>query len=113
MAILKKYQDKKIAVYGMGITGRSAARVFKKLKSNVYCWDDDKKIRRKVKKLKFNVEKFWLKKNIDKIVLSPGIDIRKCKINNYLKKNIRKIITAVDVFFECNRNANGCTHKLR
>ena len=44
MAYFKNYQNKKIAIYGMGATGLSAAITFKKLKAEVYCWDDNKKI---------------------------------------------------------------------
>ena len=42
---------------------------------------------------------------IDNIVISPGIDISKCKIKNYLKKNSNKIITDLDLFFELNKDA--------
>ena len=106
MVALQKYQDKKIAIYGMGITGRSAAKTFKKLKAKVFCWDDNEKIRKKIKNLKFPVNKFWLNpESIDAIVISPGIDISKCKIRNYLKKNLNKIITDLDLFFELNKEA--------
>jgi len=104
MNALQKYQNKNIAIYGLGITGISAARVLKKLKARIFCWDDNKNTRKKVKNLKIN--KFWLSKNlIDNIVISPGIDINKCKIKNYLKKNSKKIITDLDLFFELNKNA--------
>ena len=90
----------------MGITGCSAARAFKRLKAKVFCWDDNEKTRRKIKKLKFSLNKFWLnEKSIDTLVVSPGIDITKCKIRNYLKKNLNKIITDLDLFFELNKNA--------
>ena len=106
MVALQKYQDKKIAIYGMGITGRSAAKTFKKLKAKVFCWDDNEKIRKKIKNLKFSINKFWLNpESIDAIVISPGIDISKCKIRNYLKKNLNKIITDLDLFFELNKEA--------
>jgi len=106
MVSLQKYQNKKIAIYGMGITGCSAARTFKRLKAKVLCWDDNKKIRRKIKNLKFPLSKFWLnQKLIDNIIISPGIDINKCKIKNYLKKNLNKIITDLDLFFELNEDA--------
>ena len=49
----QKYKNKKIAIYGMGITGFSAARTFKKLKAKVYCWDDNKNVRKKIKKFEF------------------------------------------------------------
>jgi len=106
MVVLEKYQNKKIAIYGMGLTGVSAAKTLKKLKAKVCCWDDNKQVRKKVNNLNFKIEKFWLKQNlIDKIIISPGIDINKCKIKNYLKKNISKIITDLDLFFELNKNA--------
>jgi UDP-N-acetylmuramoylalanine--D-glutamate ligase len=103
MLALQKYENKKIAIYGLGMTGISTAKAFKKLKAKVYCWDDNKKIRENVKD--FDINKFWLKKElIDKIVISPGIDINKCKIKKYLKKNFKKIITDLDLFFELNKN---------
>ena len=106
MVALQKYQNKKIAIYGMGITGCSVARAFKKLNVEVFCWDDNKKIRKKIKNLNFPLNKFWLNQNsIDTIVISPGIDISKCKIKNYLKKNSNKIITDLDIFFELNKDA--------
>ena len=106
MVALQKYQDKKIAIYGMGITGCSAAKTFKRLKAKVFCWDDNEKTRKKIKNLKFPINKFWLNpESIDAIVISPGIDISKCKIRNYLKKNLNKIITDLDLFFELNKDA--------
>ena len=105
MVSLKKYQNKKIAIYGMGKTGCSAARAFKRLKAKVFCWDDSKKIRGKIKNSKFPLNKFWLNQQlIDNIIISPGIDISKCKIKNYLEKNLNKIITDLDLFFELNKD---------
>jgi len=106
MLDLQKYQNKKIAIYGMGKTGYSAAKTFKKLKANIFCWDDNKKTRVKASNLNFTIKKFWLNKNsIDNIIISPGIDINKCEIKNYLKKNSDKIITDLDLFFELNKKA--------
>ncbi len=106
MLVLQKYQNKKIAIYGMGITGYSAAKFFQKQKAQVLCWDDNEEIRKKTKNLNFPLKKFWLdKKNVDAIVISPGIDINTCKIKNYLKKNLNKIITDLDLFFELNKSA--------
>ena len=87
MVALQKYQNKKVAIYGMGITGLSAAKTFKKLRAKIYCWDDSKERRNEIKKLKIPVNKFWLEeRSMDTIVISPGIDINKCKLKNYLKK---------------------------
>ena len=106
MVNLKKYQKKKIAIYGLGKTGQSAAKIFKGFNSEILCWDDSAKVRKKLKKLNFNIKKFWLNKyNIKNIVISPGIDIYKCKIKKYLKKNFAKIITDLDLFFELNKKA--------
>ena len=93
MVSFTKYQNKRIAIYGMGRTGCSAAKTFKKLRSKIFCWDDDKKIRKKIKNLNFPLGKFWLNKNsIDVIVISPGINIDKCKLKNYLKKILIKLL---------------------
>ena len=59
-----KYQNKIIAVYGMGLTGFSAARALKKVGAKVFCWDDDIKIRRKIKKKNFSLDKFWKNPNL-------------------------------------------------
>ena len=108
MVILQKYENKKIAIYGMGISGCSVARTFKTLKTQILCWDDNEKVRKKIKKLNFPINKFWLNSNknlIDYIAVSPGIDVNKCRIKNYLKKNPEKIITDLDLFFELNKDA--------
>ena len=103
MRIKQEYQNKNIAIYGMGVTGLSAGQTLKNLNANITCWDDNKKTRSKVKK--FKLQKFWLSnKKIDFIVVSPGIDIKKCKIKNFLKKNLHKIITDLDIFFSLNKN---------
>ncbi len=106
MNFLEKYQNKKIAIYGMGLTGFSVANIFKKFNIKIYCWDDNTKIRKKAKNNNYPINKFWLNKNlVDKIVVSPGIDISKCKIKNYLKKNSKKVITDLDIFFEFNKDS--------
>jgi|TARA_B100000315_G_scaffold58351_1_gene52728 UDP-N-acetylmuramoylalanine--D-glutamate ligase len=105
MSILPKYQNKKIAIYGMGLTGYSVAKTLKKLGAKIFCWDDDVKIRKKIKNLNFPINKFWLKQNpVDNIAISPGIDVNKCKIRNYLRKNLNKIITDLDLFFDLNKD---------
>ena len=102
----QKYKNKKIAIYGMGITGCSAATTLKKLGAKIFCWDDNPKIRRKINNFNFPLDKFWLNKDfVDNIVISPGIDINRCKIRKYLKKNLNKIITDLDLFFELNKNS--------
>tara|TARA_B100000029_G_scaffold114314_1_gene106815 strand:+ start:9065 stop:10372 length:1308 start_codon:yes stop_codon:yes gene_type:complete len=106
MADLQKYKNKRIAIYGMGITGFSAAKTFKKLNAKVFCWDDNKKIRKKIKSYNFKLDKFWLnQESMDNILISPGIDINKCKIKKFLTNNFKKVITDIDLFFELNKKA--------
>ena len=91
MLPLQKYRNKKIAIYGMGMTGFSVAKTLRKLGIKIFCWDDSAKIRRKIKNQNFSVGKFWIKKNwIDNVVISPGIDIDKCNWN--IKQNCVKFI---------------------
>ena len=107
MNSLKKYQDKKIAIYGLGKTGVSAAKTLKKLKAEILCWDDNKKTRKNAKNLNFPLNKFWVNNNfIDYILISPGININKCKIKKFLKNNLNKIITDLDIFFEINKDSS-------
>ena len=54
MAILKTYSNKKIAIYGMGLTGLSTAKTLKNSKAKIFCWDDNKKIRKKIKKNEYS-----------------------------------------------------------
>jgi len=106
MVNLQKYQDKKIAIYGMGMTGLSVAKILKRLNAKIYCWDDNKTVRKETKNLNFKLNKFWKnKKSVDAIVISPGINVDKCKIAQYLKKNSNKIITDLDLFFDINKDA--------
>ena len=46
MVTLQKYQNKRIAIYGMGLTGCSAARVLKKIGAKIFCWDDNEQVRK-------------------------------------------------------------------
>ena len=106
MTTLKKYQNKIVGIYGLGKTGISAAKTLKKLKAKILCWDDNETARKKAKNLNFKLGKFWTKSNsIDFIVISPGINIDKCKIKNFLRNNSKKIITDLDLFFEINRDS--------
>ena len=91
------FKNKKILIYGFGKSGISC---FNFLKKNNICkiFDDNKKnIPTKFKKKLINIKKL-LNISFDFIVLSPGIDINKCKISGYLNKNRSKIITELDIF---------------
>ena len=44
------------------------------------------------------------KYNFNHIVISPGIDLNKCSLEKYLKKNKEKIISELDIFYLENKN---------
>jgi len=74
--------------------------IFWKKKNQTYFYDDNKIFfkNKKIKKIFVNLNKID-KIKFDYIVISPGIDINKCKLKNYLKKNLEKIITDLDIFY--------------
>ena len=92
------FLNKTILIYGLGKSGLSSFEFLKK-KNEDLLKDDSKNIDIN-KKLKKNLIKFRenKKKKIDLILLSPGINIDKCKLSKYLKKRSRDIYTDLDVF---------------
>tara|TARA_B100001173_G_C15975769_1_gene542117 strand:- start:51 stop:1358 length:1308 start_codon:yes stop_codon:yes gene_type:complete len=94
------FKNKKILIYGLGKSG-IACYNFLKI-NNICAIFDDKKtnIPNKFRKKLINTHKLSSIK-FDFIVLSPGIDIKKCKISSYLGKNRSKIITELDIFEIC------------
>ncbi len=90
--------NKKVLIYGLGKSGLSAFKFLKK-KNKIFLFDDNIKLKliksyqknlislNQIKKIKF-----------DSIILSPGIDIHKCKLKKILKKNSEIIYTDLDVF---------------
>ena len=77
-------------LYGLSKTGISIAKFLNKNKEKYECWDDDRKIRNKVKKLFSNsklVDPISFKKNkYKKLYITSGISVRK-KIFEKIKKN--------------------------
>ena len=92
------FHKKNFLVYGLGKSGLSTFKFLKKI-NKVYLIDD-KKIFNNSKVVKKNLinHKELLKKSIDHIIISPGIDINKCGLRKYLKKNHKKINTDLDIF---------------
>ena len=73
-------------IYGLGKSGQSAFKFFNN-KNTLYLYDDNKIkiINKKIKKRLINYKQI-IKKNFDYIIISPGIDINKCDLSQYLKK---------------------------
>ena len=92
------FAKKKILIYGLGLSGNSCLKFLKK-KNDVKIFDDNYLLKDKKNKEFFLRKKDLIKSKFDYIVLSPGIDIQKCGLKNFLKKNFSKIITELDIFY--------------
>ena len=97
-------KNKSFLVYGLGLTGQSVIKFLKKTKAkNVYLWDDDINFRKKFNSRENNKSIKKKFSEVDYIVLSPGISIRKSNKKKLLNENQRKIITDIDLFFLTNK----------
>jgi len=96
------FLGKKILIYGLGKSGISSYK-FLKNKAKIYLFDDNQKIQFKLKNKLINFD-LITKTNFDKIIISPGIDILNCKLSKFLKKNLSKIYTDLDVFYSFYKN---------
>ena len=94
---------KKILIYGLGKTGLSSYYFLKKY-NDLILFDDNKITKKKYPKNFFLSISKIKKIKFDYILISPGINIDKCKLRKYLKKNLQKIITDLDVFYCKNYN---------
>ena len=98
------FLKKKILIYGLGKSGLAAFKFLKK-NNDVFLYDDSKiNFKSFELKKKFINKKDILNLKFDKIVLSPGIDINKCKLSKFLKKNRAKIYSDLDVFYSFFKN---------
>ena len=98
------FLGKKILIYGLGKSGVSSYK-FLKNKADLYLFDDNEKKNIKLKSnLRLDTLKEISKINFDKIIISPGIDISKCKLSKTLKKNSSKIYTDLDIFYSFYKN---------
>ena len=94
----KAFVNKKILIYGLGLSGNSCFKYLYK-KNNIKIFDDDYSLKNNKNKKFFLDKKKILENKFDYIVLSPGIDIKKCTLKNYLIKNLNNIITELDIFY--------------
>ena len=102
MTSIENLKDLSFLIYGLGLTGKSVINFFVKNNvKNYKVWDDKNKRLFKNKRSK-NLNKTL--KNVNYIILSPGISLRKTKNKNKLKKYKKKIITDLDLFFIFKKN---------
>ena len=95
---LNIFYKKKILIYGLGKSGLSVLKFLKK-HNDITTHDDKIKVdNKKITKIKF-----------DYIIISPGIDIDKCNLSNFLKNNSRKIYTDLDIFYNHHKENNKIT----
>ena len=90
--------NKKILIYGLGLSGYSCLNYLYK-KNNVRVYDDNYSLKNKKNKNLFLTKNKIVNSKFDFIIISPGIDIQKCKLNSYLLNNRNKIITELDIFY--------------
>ncbi len=97
----------KFLIYGLGRTGQSVFKFFKKKKiSNFSVWDDKQKMRSMFKKyVTTNLTKSF--KEVDYIVLSPGISLIGNTQKKILNKFKHKILTDIDILYLYNSNFNS------
>ena len=95
---LNIFYKKKILIYGLGKSGLSVLKFLKK--DNEITTHDDK--------IKVDNKKITNKK-FDYIIISPGIDVNKCDLNKFLKNNLKKIHTDLDIFYNHHKKNNKIT----
>ena len=101
---LNIFINKKILIYGLGKSGLSTYNFLKK-KSEIYIYDDNLfKFKNSSLKKKLIDYKNIYNYKFDQIILSPGIDINKCKLSKFLNKNKNKIYSDLDIFYAFNKN---------
>jgi len=102
MAYIVNLKKLSFLVYGLGSTGHSVVKYFKKNKIlNYRVWDDSDELRKKFRtKNTSNLPEAL--KEVDFIVLSPGISLKKTKYKKKLNQHKKKIITDIDLLYLSN-----------
>ena len=96
MVSINDFKKLSFLVYGLGITGQSVVKFFKKNNIKKYYLYDDK--------FKKNKNLDAILKEVDFIVLSPGISLKKTKNRKKLIRYQNKIITDIDLLYLTKKN---------
>ena len=100
----KIFFKKKVLIYGLGISGNSSLKFLKKNNHTKFFDDNYQNFKNTKLKKFFITQKKIYKYGFDYIIISPGINLEKCDLKNFLKKNKNKIFTDLDVFYANNFN---------
>ena len=100
MSVSKK--KKSFFIFGLGISGLSAALFLKKQSQSIFCWDDNSKKRMKAKQKKLNINNYNSVdfSKIDYVITSPIINHRLKDVSPIIqkaKKNKVKIISDLEL----------------
>ncbi len=93
-----QFKNKKILIYGFGISGKATFEYLNR-NNETFIHDDNPKLISKKYRKKLLIRKKIYQYNFNYIVISPGIDLKKCSLKNYLKKNKEIIISELDIFY--------------
>ena len=96
MVSINDFKKLSFFVYGLGITGQSVVKFFKKNNIKKYYLYDDK--------FKKNKNLDAILKEVDFIVLSPGISLKTSKNKKKLANYQNKIITDIDLIYLTKKN---------
>ena len=96
MVSINDFKKLSFLVYGLGITGQSVVKFFKKNNIKKYYLYDDK--------FKKNKNLDAILKEVDFIVLSPGISLKTSKNKKKLANYQNKIITDIDLIYLTKKN---------
>ena len=99
MVSVEYLKNKKVLIFGIGISGLATVKKLKSQVKNLSAWDDNATSRNQLKKnFKIFIDNNFFSNSYDFIVMSPGIDIYKHAHKSYFARNFHKIITDIDIF---------------
>lgn len=108
MVSINSLKNKKILIFGIGVSGLATIKKLQKKVKDLSVWDDNAAHRNECKK-KLNIifNRKYFQDSFDFIVMSPGIDIYQHSRSSFFIKNFSKIVTDIDIFIgsiDANKN---------
>ncbi len=97
MVSINNFRKLSFLIYGLGLTGKSVLNFFKKHKlKNFQVWDDNNINSYKSLRSQNLIKSL---KEVNYIILSPGVSLKKTKNKKLLNKYKNKIITDIDLIY--------------